>query len=320
MEPEKRVYQIIHNDGHAELIIGYKNLPLQETVKNVRRIRYPKQNVAFFDAEYTCPILKGARPAELLSVGIIICDRKFQVLDKYYSNVCPEFESTLTDYCKNLTGLQQTEIDSAPSYEVVMKRIIRLLNDYDVRSVLVWGSDKAVLQKDLEKNHPNIPLELKASCEDMISKVVDVGERISSFVWKNTLSLATMKYICGGEKRVTHNALEDAEVLQAVVSSMMEGQWSELHIREVRKYLRAKERYQNFRRFYEKAIRDKEISNFEINNFDSSVIDLGEKYVLELNRYMTPEIMAIRDDILVLQGGAAFGFPELEEYIKIQES
>ena len=77
---------------------------------------------ACFDAEYTCFMEQDAffdreHSGELLSVGLVICDKNFNLVRTYYSPIHPIYNTKLTGYCKELTGLTQKEIDDAPSYE-----------------------------------------------------------------------------------------------------------------------------------------------------------------------------------------------------------
>ena len=86
----------------------------------------------FFDKEHG---------GELLSMGLVLCDKSFNLVRTYYSPIHPIYNARLTGYCKELTGLTQKEIDEAPSYEAVFQEIYLLLQEYPVKEIFTWGND-----------------------------------------------------------------------------------------------------------------------------------------------------------------------------------
>ncbi|MFR3484574.1 MAG: viroplasmin family protein, partial [Clostridia bacterium] len=79
----------------------------------------------YVDFEYTC---RNEKPkecknhgVELLSVGAVIRNASDQTVGQYYSLIRPLNNRILSEYCKELTGLCQEEIDAARNSIPVLK-------------------------------------------------------------------------------------------------------------------------------------------------------------------------------------------------------
>ncbi|MCC9640123.1 exonuclease, partial [Clostridioides difficile] len=53
--------------------------------------------------------------AELISIGGVLVDNEFNTIDNYYSLVKPKYNKILSNKCKNLTKLNQLDINNAPN-------------------------------------------------------------------------------------------------------------------------------------------------------------------------------------------------------------
>ncbi|KAI8074369.1 ribonuclease H-like domain-containing protein [Gongronella butleri] len=76
----------------------------------------------FFDVEATCDVNGGFQyPNEIIEFPIVLVDGKtFEIVDEFRSYVKPSNNPTLTDFCKQLTGIDQETVDAAPDFIEVL--------------------------------------------------------------------------------------------------------------------------------------------------------------------------------------------------------
>eukprot|EP00746_Dinoflagellata_sp_MGD_P164890 gnl/MRDRNA2_/MRDRNA2_93829_c0_seq1.p1 gnl/MRDRNA2_/MRDRNA2_93829_c0~~gnl/MRDRNA2_/MRDRNA2_93829_c0_seq1.p1 ORF type:complete len:547 (+),score=89.45 gnl/MRDRNA2_/MRDRNA2_93829_c0_seq1:81-1721(+) len=69
------------------------------------------------DFEATCDEGRPPQPQEIIELPLVLVDAKtLRVVDEFRSYVQPQHHRTLTTFCRNLTGIQQHQIDEAPSF------------------------------------------------------------------------------------------------------------------------------------------------------------------------------------------------------------
>ena len=178
-------------------------------------------NYVFMYTEWTCWSNKDdnrAERKELLSIGLIVTDIDLNIIDRYYSLVKPIREPILSDFCKEFTGINQLDIEKAPSLEKVIGEVGKFLSrfNYD-NKIYVWGrGDKeyfTVFNKEINS------IELNDIKNKLVDAEVIIGGAVRK-VWKfnNSISLTNMMNIQGinNDNFVKHNALMDAEALRVV--------------------------------------------------------------------------------------------------------
>ncbi|KAF9974719.1 hypothetical protein BGZ73_001838 [Actinomortierella ambigua] len=77
-----------------------------------------------FDVEATCEHGHSFTfPNEVIEFPIVLLDGKtFEVVDEFHSYVKPTFRPILSDFCTELTGIQQETIDDAPTFVEVLEQ------------------------------------------------------------------------------------------------------------------------------------------------------------------------------------------------------
>ena len=211
-----------------------------------------KSYYAFFDAEYTCfmendKFFDREHSGELLSVGVVICDRSFRLLHTYYSTIRPVYNAVLTGYCRKLTGLTQQEIDRAPSYETVFQEMYLLFQEYPVKEIFTWGNDAHTLLHDMDVNHRNVARRFRR----IAGQLTDITKRLTRKVYGKSLSLSLsdMKYICGLEHATAHNALEDAKDLYQITRCCLQEKYDKGRAERLLDYIQSRNTYHQYRRF-----------------------------------------------------------------------
>ncbi len=185
-------------------------------------------NYGFLDIEMSCDghIVNGRfiddgrmhfSKREIISVGFIVSDDKYNIKNRYYSNVKPMINPVLSDYCKQLTGLSQEEVDKGKKCNNAIGDIRNLCSSYSVDYIFTYGNaDKDILnltcQKYRKKFNENV-----VNIYVVRDKIVDVKPAILEGIGvkgKHSPGLESVREQLEIKKKGTlHNALDDAMIL-----------------------------------------------------------------------------------------------------------
>ncbi len=275
---------------------------------------------AFFDAEYTCYMKEDRNfdkkhNSEVLSVGLVITDKKFRIKKTFYSAIRPKYNPILTGYCKALTGLTQREVDRAPNYETVFQKMSKLLAKYPVKEIFVWGSDRSTLEDDIVKNHTSVA----SNHKKIVHKITDITKRLTFHVYGRgiTVGLADMKYICDLKREVGHNALSDAKDLYYVSKIIMEKKYNKEKAENLQRYLKNRDNYHKYRRFKKTFIEEEGVHVGASKQEEKAFRKLTENYIKKLKENLSeqdrenPSVKALCDDLRVLADMEIKDFPRL---------
>ena len=151
----------------------------------------------------------------ILSIGAVICDNKLKVIDTYYKTVKPILNEHLSDFCKELTGITQEEIDNSDDLNTISLEIIEILNKYNIKNALVWGGGDFTsvnydfkLHREQELPCNNIKKLKKniKNIEPYLTERINIPTHIGLMNVVKKLEIDT-------ENLNNHNALDDAVLL-----------------------------------------------------------------------------------------------------------
>ena len=180
-----------------------------------------KDYLCFADFEFTCGYYINKYECEILSAGVIICDKDYEVKEKFYCTCRPYRHPKLTKQCRRLTKLTQEEINDSPDSNDVMEIIVKLLKKYRINNIYVWGSsDKSALSSDV-KQHQKYRKEY-GNIQRVREKIFDIQEKITDKMELpepvNIKELASaFDYTPTGN---FHNALNDALALYVIYKAV----------------------------------------------------------------------------------------------------
>lgn len=111
------------------------------------------------DLEATCwdgkEKSKQAR-SEIIEISAIFIDSDFNISEIFSEFIKPKKQTVLSDFCINLTGINQQDIDCARSFTEVINDFNEWLlsyKDHFNNSLVVWGNyDKTLLEKNFKIN------------------------------------------------------------------------------------------------------------------------------------------------------------------------
>lgn len=188
-----------------------------ETISEMK-IKPIKKYRCYADFEFNCTDKRHQNnKLEIISVGMIICDEKNNVLEEFKSYVKPTKAPKLSDKCKGITEIHQNDIDSAKDLETVCQEMLQLLLKYNLKVLSVWGShDKLVMYNDA-KLHKKAGLQFE-SIEKVAKRIVNVQNTVTDiFQLPRNPSLKKMADIFEINNSKEHDALEDAKTLSQII-------------------------------------------------------------------------------------------------------
>lgn len=225
----EKIQKVTTDSNEYNSLMGRKTCHKKFVNKNdanhflkVFRKYYETEYNAFIDFEFTCankkadykfPKIQG----EILSVGICITNNSGDIIDEFYRTIKPKYNYTLTNYCKALTHLEQSEIDNADDLPTVFSEAIDFIEKYNITKLNAFGtSDYLQSMTDIEHFIDNKDY-IKMS--KFVNKIVNIQSEIIFCLINSKLeiSLEDAKKLCGITGIVKHNALEDAKDLSRVV-------------------------------------------------------------------------------------------------------
>lgn len=108
------------------------------------------------DLEATCDDSDSNRykeQQEIIEIGAVVCNKDGEIFEKFNLFVKPAINPVLTEFCKDLTSITQTDVDNG----VLIKDALYQLDDFLLKSkekypeLQLWGSwgffDKTLLNK-----------------------------------------------------------------------------------------------------------------------------------------------------------------------------
>lgn len=96
------------------------------------------------DFEATCVEENGANyPHEIIEFPAVLVDvESGKTISKFHSFVRPRINPLLSNFCMDLTGIRQDQVDSAPYFPVVFKLFKQWLVEHNLLSRLINNPDK----------------------------------------------------------------------------------------------------------------------------------------------------------------------------------
>jgi ERI1 exoribonuclease 3 len=110
----------------AELGLGLAALAPQQTVARSPvtqdvGVAQPYDYYCVIDFEATCQERGRPRPQEIIELPSVLLDgRTMAVVDEFQLYVQPEYHPVLTEFCTELTGIQQEWVDGAPPFRAAL--------------------------------------------------------------------------------------------------------------------------------------------------------------------------------------------------------
>ena len=99
------------------------------------------KNYIIFDLEATCiEDRKVQFTNEIIEIGAVKLDKDLTQIDTFQTFIKPTINPVLSDFCVNLTTIQQQEVDNGEGFEEALQRFASWIKaDADDAQLLSWG-------------------------------------------------------------------------------------------------------------------------------------------------------------------------------------
>lgn len=265
-------------------------------IKSINKI-LNHEYFAFIDLEFTCSrtindFKYKNHIGEVLSIGLIITNNKGEQIDSFYKTVKPKYNNKMSDFCKELTHLNQNDIDNSSNLMIVLNSLKKIISKYKITRIYCFGTtDYAQTKRDIEnyKGHALYDIGIKLvnkfyNCQNEISKRL-INE-------KNNLSLYDCKQLLNIDGMVKHNALSDAKDLSNVYFSSIYSPPSKKNISKYKEIRHYNIIYRQLRRIHTEKL---DLNENDINEIKKVCNILGQKNVDD-----NIKIKVLIDDLLQL--------------------
>ncbi|MCP4438660.1 MAG: exonuclease domain-containing protein [Aureispira sp.] len=107
-------------------------------------------NYIVLDLEATCWESKNkADQNEIIEIGALKINEDGNIIGEFCEFIKPILNPQLSDFCKNLTTITQADIDTADTYNIVIKRFKKWINQAEPFVLCSWGFyDRRQFEKD----------------------------------------------------------------------------------------------------------------------------------------------------------------------------
>jgi hypothetical protein len=185
----------------------------------LERMFYPEETIAFLDAEFNAGMDPRTREkiSEIISIGIVICDKNYNGIKKYYTLVSPLSNTKIFPVISNMTGITTEMLEGQPTFAEMSVKLTELIKKYDVKKIYTWGaSDKhsLLLEKDEWKEKKMSGYQGANKWSYYMELCTDISGLVSGQMLGIrgglTINMENLMFFCEIEDRQEHNALSDA--------------------------------------------------------------------------------------------------------------
>lgn len=257
------------------------------------------ENYAFVDFEFTCSdkikdFKNRKHIGEVLSVGLVICDKNGNIIEKFYETVKPKYNYKLTPFCINLTKLDQEEINESRNLPNVLSSAMKVINKYNVKVIYSFGtSDYLQTKRDIDNYTGHALYKRSAKFVNMIKNCQKTV--VSRLIGQMTeISLNDCKSLLDIDGEVEHNALSDAIDLSQIYFKSIFLPPSNKKVTEYKEKKEIIYKYKQYRNFKEEQL--------NLNDDEKNSIIEACNILKSNNKVDKIKIKAIVDDLFTLAG------------------
>ncbi|MCC6816629.1 MAG: exonuclease domain-containing protein [Saprospiraceae bacterium] len=170
-----------------------------------------------FDLEATCWEYQTNNQQEIIEIGICIVDEYGRLSKSFSSFIKPVLNPSLSNYCKNLTGINQSDVEKAKIFPIVIEQILDWAEIPDEEYVFcAWGTkDYKLIESDARLHRIDI---------DWLSPYIDAKSQYhQNRELENKSGLYKVLKKNGFEfDGPQHRALSDASNLAKIISKYID--------------------------------------------------------------------------------------------------
>lgn len=161
---------------------------------------------------------------EIIEIGAVKLNQKHEVVDRFRCLVKPQYNTRITSFITNLTGICTADISDAMVFEAAMYEFEKWIGYAEKTRIYSWSdSDLKQIQDECAYKAVNVP--------DNMKRWIDfqaVYPRIMGFEHDEcqlALHTAAEHFGISMDKKHSHSALYDAEVTTELVIPVLTGEY-----------------------------------------------------------------------------------------------
>ena len=120
---------------------------------------------------------------EIIQIGCVFMNESFEITKTFRSYVRPSYGGTLDKYVMRLTGINDSDLDNAPSWKEVLKYLLSLIDENTY--FVTWSENdckQLEMQLDLELYATGRELDVSDCFVDCLCDYIDVQEIFSEIM------------------------------------------------------------------------------------------------------------------------------------------
>lgn len=178
------------------------------------------QYLLIVDIEHTC-FVDNSLPAnerEIIEIGaLMVCAKSLLVIDEFECIVKPVQHPNLSDFCVELTGIQQEDVDKANGFRAAFNEFVSWQKKYEGCLFCSWGAyDSVQLKLDcVRHNIEPLDIKLALNLKKAFAKTQKIKPRVGM---KRALDLAGFP-LQGSHHRGLDDAKNIARLLPFILGS-----------------------------------------------------------------------------------------------------
>lgn len=150
---------------------------------------------------------------ETIEIGAIMLDAaSLTTIERMQTMVKPVRHPVLTEFCRNLTGIQQCDVDVAPEFPLAFARFCRWARIDDGMVFASWGSyDRDQFTRDCSHHHLHYPF----------TQHFDVARLFRAATGRRRGRRAAMRFLGLSAKGPNHRGLSDAGDVAEILTYLL---------------------------------------------------------------------------------------------------
>lgn len=158
--------------------------------------------------------------SEIIEFGLVLVEKQSpKIIDKFNAFIKPQRHPILSNFCKNLTSIHQTDVDNASTYVEVCQQLKQFLDKYsNVKQWSSWGDyDKNIINENClywNINNPFIGFEHINLKNKLKEKYPDYAKKHKRLACEKTLRKYFKLEFDGTQHRGIDDAINISKMVQ----------------------------------------------------------------------------------------------------------
>ncbi len=251
---------------------------------------------AYIDTEFNCFDYYGQNGGvqEIIEIGLVVM-RAGEFVDGFRSYCALRPGHKLSRRAEDLTGINRSDLETAPSYPEAVRDMNRFLDMYNPSQLYAYGpEDRAQMKKTAELyDMSSAELYYLSGIKDIMK---ELNQRLNGRKKSLQMSLKDVCSICGIDPKGIHDAYNDAIYLGKCTELILAGNFDAERVRAVAENKARVSGYRAARRF--KDIRESVLLNDE----ELEPVRYAIDRLIREQSYPEHQLRALLDDLLAVTG------------------